>query len=317
MTKDISVCIPTYNSSGFVLDALQSVIDQTVKVDEIIVCDNHSSDNTVEKVKQFQSNHNDFNIQVHVNTENIGFQKNFIKCYELASRSYFLILHSDDLLKPDSIQKLSDFLNEHPDLALVGGKADKIDAKGKKINEARKTETRIFQKGDFFEFVKETRSYIPYSTVLYRKKLIDKIGYLTEESIGPDDLYWPLVLQRFSIAILGESLIYMKEHTGQLHYKNFLKYKDLISFYIYKMDLILSIEKDKRHQKEMRRMFKTDLSNLCVYAGKSVEQYFGKIGISLIYFVKAIKYTPGIIFTKGYIKSLFITILMVFRLYPK
>lgn len=317
MTKGVSVCIPTYNSEGFVLDALKSVIDQTVMVDEIIICDNHSTDSTVKKIEEFRSKHQTYNIKIHVNAENIGFQKNFIKCYELAGRNYFLILHADDLLKPDSIQKLKDFLDKHPLLAIVGGKADRIDEDGKDIIKAKVAEPMIFEKGEIFEFVKATYSYLPYSAVLYRKEFINEIGYLTEEAIGPDDLYWPLVLNNYPIGLLNEGLIFMKEHTGQLHYKNYLKYKQLISFYVRKLEVVLDYEKNIEHHQEIIRIFNNELSNLCITAGRSVEQYFGKFRIALIYFGNAIKFNPGIIFKKRYINNLLKTILMEFHLYPR
>lgn len=317
MIKGVSVCIPTYNSEEFVLDALQSVIDQTVLVDEIIVCDNHSTDSTVEKVENFKSKHLSDNIQIFVNSENVGFQKNFIKCYELANRSYFLILHADDLLKPDSIQKLRDFLDKHPFLAIAAGLADRIDEQGNDIVKAKIGEPRIFEKGEIFEFVKVTRSYLPYSAVLYRKEFINEIGYLPEEAIGPDDLYWPLVLNNYSIGLINEGLIFMKEHTGQLHYKNYLKYNRLISFYIRKLEVVLAYEKNTEHRKEIIKIFNNDLSNLCITAGRSVEQYFGKFSIALIYFAKAIKFNPQNIFKKRYINNLIKTILMEFHLYPR
>jgi hypothetical protein len=109
----------------------------------------------------------------------------------------------------------------------------------------------------------------------------------------------------------------MKEHTGQLHYKNYLKHKELISFYIRKKEVVLSYEKNSEHRKEIVKMFNSDLSNLCITAGRSVEQYFGKFKIALIYFGNAIKFNPGVIFKKRYINNFLKTILMELHLYPR
>ena len=52
----VSVVIPTYNHARYLDRALQSVLDQTYKNWEIIVVDNHSTDNTAEIVNKFSGN---------------------------------------------------------------------------------------------------------------------------------------------------------------------------------------------------------------------------------------------------------------------
>ena len=52
----ISVALCTYNGETFIFDQLQSIINQIYKVDEIIICDDCSQDNTHNVIYQFQQN---------------------------------------------------------------------------------------------------------------------------------------------------------------------------------------------------------------------------------------------------------------------
>jgi glycosyltransferase involved in cell wall biosynthesis len=310
MKSGVTVCIPTYNSGKFVLEALQSVVDQTRAADEIIVSDNHSEDNTVELIENFKEENNIQQLHININPMNIGYRKNFIKCYELASRKYFLILHSDDLLKPYALERLYDFMETHLELALVGGKAETVRFDGQVFSDTTYNESRIFEKGDFYRFTKMTHSYIPFSSVLFKKEFINEVGYLQEDAAGPDDIYWPEVLKKYPIGLLAEVIIqFGYKSAGQEHQKNFLDLKRLIKFYDYKMDKLLALIDDKRKHKEVRSILRNNIANLCVTAGTGVGQNHGKYGLSLVYFNIALKYNPNIIFTKRYTKN-FVKILL-------
>jgi len=74
MDKTVTVSIPVYNGERFILEALQSVINQTVKVNQIIICDNLSNDKTTHLVQQFIEDHKDWNIVIHINKEILDFK---------------------------------------------------------------------------------------------------------------------------------------------------------------------------------------------------------------------------------------------------
>ena len=109
MKQTVTVSIPVYNGEKFVLQALKSVIDQTIKVDELIICDNCSSDKTIQLIKDFQSAHKDHKIKLILNEVNIGFQNNFIKCYYSAKTDFLVILHVDDILKQNDFVEQFNF----------------------------------------------------------------------------------------------------------------------------------------------------------------------------------------------------------------
>ena len=51
MKKTISVAIPVFNGARFIKEAIYSIFSQTIEVDEILICDNSSTDDTVSVVE--------------------------------------------------------------------------------------------------------------------------------------------------------------------------------------------------------------------------------------------------------------------------
>jgi len=100
-TELVSICIPTYNSARYIKSTIQSVLNQTYSTLEIIICDDNSSDNTLEIVKSL----NDSRITIHVSPQNHGITANWNASVEKCSGMYVKLLCADDILKPDCIEK--------------------------------------------------------------------------------------------------------------------------------------------------------------------------------------------------------------------
>ena len=75
----ISVCIPTFNSEKYIIECLQSVLNQTYTEFEIIISDNDSSDDTLNLIESFK----DERIKIFKNEKNIGMGNNFNKVVDM------------------------------------------------------------------------------------------------------------------------------------------------------------------------------------------------------------------------------------------
>lgn len=93
----ISIVIPTFNRADLIDQTLQSVVSQTIKLFEILVIDNASTDNTAEIVTRYKK----FGVKYVINPTNLGMPGNINRGIELAKGDYICILHSDDLISPD------------------------------------------------------------------------------------------------------------------------------------------------------------------------------------------------------------------------
>jgi len=304
MKKTVTVSIPVYNGEKFILDSLQSIANQTVKVDKIIICDNQSNDNTVGKINKFINDHKDYNIELFISKKNLGYIKNFKKCYELAKTDYLIILHVDDLLKTDTVEKQLNFFSDHPDFSIVGGKGDRIDSMRNIVLQHEKTQDLLFSKNEIYEFIKATASYIPFSTVMYNLKLTNDVPFFEEESLGPDELYWPKLLKIHPIAIFGESVIDNRIHKGQAHVQNAISKFDENILHLKKKLNKADLENTVERRFKTKKVIKKQIAKISIRFGKDVFKYHKNFKFSFKYFIFGIRQFPGIIFSKYFYKMI-------------
>lgn len=113
-TPTISVIIVTYNTGEIVLDALASVLAQSLPV-ELILVDNQSSDDTVELVRdQFPD------VQVIVSQTNSGFGGGNNLGFQHASGDYLVLVNPDLRLGADALNTMLVYLQENPTVSIVG-----------------------------------------------------------------------------------------------------------------------------------------------------------------------------------------------------
>ncbi len=94
--ESIGVCIATYNGSAFIEDQLKSIINQTMGVDEIIISDGGSIDNTVEKCKKTLKG-SSIKYQIFTTKNRLSVTENFEKAIRHANSEYIFISDQDDV----------------------------------------------------------------------------------------------------------------------------------------------------------------------------------------------------------------------------
>ena len=291
MKKKVTVAIPVFNGEKYILEALQSIIDQTIKVDHIIVCDNHSTDNTIKIVKQFKQEHEKWDTKLHINELNIGNIKNYNKCMELCQSDYLLILSSDDKLKNYTIEKQLNFFESHPEFALVGGRVDNIDSAGEIISRNTKLKDRLFNKGEILELINETRLWIQHSTVLLNTKFTKTIGFWDTKYIGGDERFWAQVLLKYPIVLLGTALVEERIHLEQLGKKEHLKYKDKIMHFESNLK-VANFESSPERIRKTQKLLKNWIASQSIVVSNSVRKNSGKKQLAKKYWYYGLKTSP-------------------------
>lgn len=125
----ISVCLCTYNASKYLTEQLESLKNQTVKADEIIVCEDGSTDNTIEILNKYKDI---LNISLFINNLSLGVTKNFEKAVSLCSGDIIFLCDQDDIWENNKIEKMSSaFIDKNVGLVLCNGIL--IDEKNKQI----------------------------------------------------------------------------------------------------------------------------------------------------------------------------------------
>lgn len=104
--------MPMYNRSSTIVRALKSVLAQTYQNYELIIIDDGSTDDSVDKVKKYLNNEK-IRLKVIGENKGVNFARNFGLKSIAADTDYATFLDSDDEFKHDSLQKMSNVINRH------------------------------------------------------------------------------------------------------------------------------------------------------------------------------------------------------------
>ncbi len=120
-SKLVSIAMATYNGEKFINEQLHSIINQTYSSIEIVICDDKSTDKTIEIIKNFMKK--DSRIRLYENIKNLGYIKNFEKAISLC-KGYFIALSDQDdiwLFNKISIleKEIQHYLLIHSDAYLI------------------------------------------------------------------------------------------------------------------------------------------------------------------------------------------------------
>jgi len=125
--RRLSICIPTYNRSAFLREAIASIIGQAAGAPagtvEIVVSDNASTDDTAAVVGAL-ANESPLPIRYFRNEANVGFDGNCLKAVERAAGRYCWLLGDDDLLADGALSVVLDALAARPADLYLGEKDD-------------------------------------------------------------------------------------------------------------------------------------------------------------------------------------------------
>lgn len=110
----ISIAMTTYNGARYLQSQLDSFALQTRLPDELVVCDDCSSDETISIVEKFAL-HAPFEVRLFKNPKNLGYTKNFEKALSLCTGDLFFFSDQDDVWDDRKIALMLDKLNENPE----------------------------------------------------------------------------------------------------------------------------------------------------------------------------------------------------------
>ena len=116
--KAISVVIPLYNRAGLIAETLASIEAQTLKPYEVIIVDDHSTDRSVDAVKEYKKT-SGLNIVIFTNEFKKGMSGALNLGFKKAVGNYIAMQDSDDLWMPTHLQNLYGALCRYPESGIA------------------------------------------------------------------------------------------------------------------------------------------------------------------------------------------------------
>jgi len=122
----ISVAMCTYNASRFLREQLDSIAFQTRPIEELVICDDGSQDNTAEIIRNFSLN-TSLHVRFIQNGQNLGTARNFEKSISMCKGELIALCDQDDVWFPEKLEKLAGILEGDHTLGGAFSDAELID----------------------------------------------------------------------------------------------------------------------------------------------------------------------------------------------
>lgn len=186
----VSVAMTTYNGEKYILQQLQSLLDQTRTIDEVIIFDDCSKDNTADIVNGFIEKNSLTNWHFKVNEVNCGFVKNFFNSIKSTTGDIIFLCDQDDIWDSHKIEEISSVMEKNPKVKVVNSALNFIDQDNRPItinsSENWIKNPDIYEKGsitqiDYLDVYKDNLS--PGCTMAFTKEIKDifvKVGVTKE-----------------------------------------------------------------------------------------------------------------------------------------
>lgn len=224
MTPLVSICLPNLNTRPYLPERMESILAQTLPDWELIVCDSYSEDGAWEFFQPFKA---DRRVQLH-QVPRAGVFAGWNECLKRARGQFIYFATSDDTMTPRCLEKLVAVLDAHPDVAQATCNLTIIDRASRPVGRHAFAEEWV---GDYWlrrahrrygitEFVAGCVGFhtvLSLTGLLFRRSLLDKVGFFPEDKRGIGDYEWSLRTYLYTDTIhIPDELATWRQHDQQV-----------------------------------------------------------------------------------------------------
>jgi hypothetical protein len=214
--KDINIFIITKNRPGFIKDAINSLILQTVKPDKIIILDNSDNNETKILINKMNSPGLD-----HFHTS--GKFGNYSKAKLLTNRKYVLLFHDDDILNQRYLETVLEVLNHYRNVSLVCSNYESFNDLSFPILQNMKNSHYLFRNRNQFAKHLYLCERVAFASAVYSSEYFKK-SVLRYKRFGKFN-DWPFLVECVGsgrVILLNDPIsIYSRIHDGNDSVTNF------------------------------------------------------------------------------------------------
>lgn len=205
----VSVLMPAYNAEQYIGKAIQSILQQSYSNFELIIVEDCSTDCTLDAIKQIS----DPRIKLYTNDKNRGIAYSTNRCIKESRGEYLALLDDDDVAMPRRLELTVDFLEQHPEISIVGGGAVRIDENDNMIGNLQIPRNNPKLLSAQF-LLKDT---MINGTVTMRRSVVEEHGIWYEENcLGMQDfLFYTTASKKVQIANISDILLKYRIHSGR------------------------------------------------------------------------------------------------------
>jgi glycosyltransferase involved in cell wall biosynthesis len=207
----VSVVMPVFNAGQFLVQAVESILGQTLTTFDFIIIDDGSTDGSREILGAFAAK--DARIRL-ISRPNKGIGPTRNEGWKTTNAELIAIMDADDIAVPDRLEKQVAFLRAHPEVVCVSGLTRLIDAQGRWIPCPL---TPPLEHEQILELLLKGACPVSNSAVMMRRTSIEQVGGYDEElSMAEDYALWLKLSEVGRLANLPDVLVSYRIHDGSV-----------------------------------------------------------------------------------------------------
>lgn len=210
----VSVLMPAYNAGKFIDESIQSVLNQTYDDWELVVVNDCSTDDTVERIQKYD----DARIRLIHTPENLKLCRALNYGLKHCKGELVARLDSDDNATPNRLELQVKAMNDNPDWAVVGGYSNTIDENSVQIKSWTETFRPTYP--EVVSFSAAFKNIFRHSAATFRRSVIEQAGGYPEWMDIEDYALWSkLLCENHRLANLAVPLCEYRVHGGSIMVK--------------------------------------------------------------------------------------------------
>ena len=169
----------TYNGEKFIKEQIDSILNQSHKVNEIVVCDDRSSDKTIQIVEEYSRAYPDL-FRIVINDTNLKSVKNFEKAILLCSGDVIFLSDQDDVWAENKVLDYINYFNDNPHIKVLTSNGYCIDDNSKVHDKYAVWDVPAFLRAkekdvDYYKLITYIGNIATGATMAIRKEIINEI----------------------------------------------------------------------------------------------------------------------------------------------
>lgn len=216
--KKISVVMTTYNGQKYLHEQLESLRKQTLRIDEVIIMDDCSKDETPELIRKYILDNGLNEWRLIKNQTNQGWKKNFKSGFDLATGDYIFPCDQDDIWHLDKVQKMVECMESNPNIKLLAANyitffSEKDNGHGSKLYASRSKKMKSNGSIEMLG-IDPKWPYInrPGCVFCFTKKFYDSISDKWDAKYPHDAILWRFARMDHALALLNYPVIHFRRH---------------------------------------------------------------------------------------------------------
>ncbi len=219
----VSVVMPVYNPGKYLVDAVASILDQSMSDFELVCVDDGCKDGSSGILDWFAAH--DSRVKV-IHQDNQGIVAALNRGVSVAKAPLIARMDADDLAAPNRLQLQVDFLSQHPTCVALGGAIVEIDADGDRLGRSELPVSHAAIEHNLLH----RRTGMFHPTVMMRAEAFHAVGgYQAKYQWIEDHDLWLRLAQRGQLANLQQVVLAYRQHASSVCWQRSQQQRELMN----------------------------------------------------------------------------------------